>query len=474
MSEVSRRSFLKTAGAATGVMIATGVSPFSYAQNEKVRVGAIGTGGQGSFHLREGLGRAANIKTVAVCDVYKPHLEGGYQNAGGGDVKKYMDYREMLDKEELDAVVISTPLHTHYQITMDCLDAGKYCFTEKTLCYEIEECRDVVKKAHEKGLFVQVGHQRRYNPVYNHAIKLAREEGVLGRITHIDCQWHRNNDWRRAVDTKYVLSPEEQRWITDLERHLNWRLYRKTSHGLMTELGTHAFDVVNWFLDANPVSVYGYGSIDYWRDGREAFDTVNVVFKYVLTPECRGYRAIEPRTVFQKEYGQCNEPYNVYVCYSSICANMNRGASETIQGDEGTFVLAEMMTPRYYREPESKVKWADKGAREAAEANAVVVSEGKTLMISNKAQTEFEPITVNTDKTPDQIQFEHFARDIQRGGPKNGAVPRANAMVGLQSAVCGIAGEMAMRQQTEIKIDPAWYQFDFPTDDTGMYGPTDV
>lgn len=473
-TEVSRRGFIKTAGVATGVMLATGFSPFSYAQNEKVRVASIGTGGQGSFHLRDGLSRANNIKIIAVCDVYKPHLEGGYKNAGGGDVKKYMDYREMIEKEQLDAVVISTPLATHYQITMDCLDAGLYCFTEKTMCFTIEQCRDVVKKAHEKGLFVQVGHQRRYNPVYNHALKLAREEGVLGRITHIDCQWHRNNDWRRPVDKNYVLSPEESRWIKDLERHLNWRLYHETSGGLMTELGTHAFDVVNWFLGARPTRVHGYGSLDYWRDGRDVFDHANVVFEYHVTPECPGYRQIEPRTTQQKEYGKYNEPYNVGVTYSSICTNMNRGAAECIQGDEGTFVLAEMMTPRYYREPNSRVKWAESGARGAAEANATIISEGKTLTISNKAQSEYEPILVDTDKSVDQIQFEHFARDIQKGGPKNGAVPRANEMVGLESAICALAADKAMWERSEVIIDPKWYEFDFETPSTSLYGPIEV
>ena len=134
--DMSRRNFIKAAGtAASAVTIATTFSPLAYAQNEKIRVASIGTGGQGSFHLRDGLGRAENVQIVAVCDVYKPHLEGGYRQAGGGDIKQYMDYREMLDKEAIDAVCIATPLNTHYQITMDCLEAGKDCFTEKTLCY---------------------------------------------------------------------------------------------------------------------------------------------------------------------------------------------------------------------------------------------------------------------------------------------------------------------------------------------------
>jgi len=132
------------------------------------------------------------------------------------------------------------------------------------------------------------------------------------------------------------------------------------------------------------------------------------------------------------------------------------------------------MTPRYYREPNSRVKWAESGARGAAEANATIISEGKTLTISNKAQTEYEPILVDTDKSVDQIQFEHFARDIQKGGPKNGAVPRANEMVGLESAICALAAEKAMWERSEVIIDPKWYEFDFETPSTTLYGPIEV
>ncbi len=458
MKDVSRRDFLRAAGAtAAGVAIATSYSPLAYAANEKLRVASIGTGGQGSFHLRDGLSRAHNIQVVAVCDVYIPHLEGGWKEAGGGDIKKYMDYREMIEKEKLDAVVISTPLHTHYPITMDCLDAGLHCFTEKTLCYEIEHCRDIAKKAHEKNLIVQVGHQRRYNPTYNHAIKLAWEEqegeGILGRINHIDAQWHRNNDWRRPVPTRALT----------LERHINWRLYHETSGGLMTELASHQLDVATWILDAMPTRVWGYGGIDYWRDGREVFDNVNLVYEYVTTPENRGFKKIkEPRTKFQ-DVNKCNEAYKLRLCYSSICGNAMRGCSELIQGDRGTFDLTEGRC-LFYPEAVATVKWIDKAQRAEDDPNAIIITSGGTLNLSTQKRKDAKPINVNTDKTVDQLQFEAFADDIKKGG-----APKANVMVGLKGAVCALAGMIAMREEREVVIDPAWYTFDFKTPDTSMY-----
>lgn len=462
---VSRRNFMRAAGATAGVMVATKFSPRAYALNEKVTIASIGTGGQGSFHVRDGIGRAQNLEIVAVCDVYKPHLEGGWKQAGGSEtVRKYMDYRVLLDKEkDVDAVCISTPLHTHHQITLDCLDAGKYCFTEKTLCYEIEHCRDIVKKCHETGLFVQVGHQRHYNPMYNKAMELARDEGVLGRIHHIECQWHRNNDWRRPVNKKYQLSPEEAKWIKDLEKHINWRLYRESSGGLMTELATHQVDIAAWFLDAMPRRVYGYGGIDYWRDGREVFDNVNLVYEFPVGPENRGYRAINARSDRQGR-AAINAPYMVPVMYSSICANAKRGASESIEGDEGTFELTEG-GGLFFPEATSKVKWADEGTRDRAQADATVITSGGTLNLSNEALKNAKPIWVDNDKSVDQLQFEAFANDVTRKG-----TPKANQMVGLRAAIMGLTGMIAMRENRVVEIDPASYTFDFETPDPSIYG----
>ncbi len=461
--DVSRRDFIKVAGTTVGAAIATSYAPLSYAANEKVRVGCIGTGGQGSFHIRYGLSSASNIQIVAVCDVFRPHLEGAYQVAGGGDIKKYMDYREMLEKEQLDAVVIATPLHTHFQITSDCLDAGKFCFTEKTMCYDLEQSRELVRKCHQTGLFVQVGHQRRVNPMYNKAMMLARTEGVLGRINHIMCQWHRNDDWRRPVNLNYQLSPEEARWITNLERHLNWRIYREYSGGLMTELATHQLDIAAWFLDTMPSRVTGYGGLDYWRDGRTVFDNVNLVYEFDITPESRGYRAINARNPYQDRRA-INEPYTVRAAFSYITANGQKGASEMIEGDQGAFQLTET-GGLFFPEATAEVRWADQGMRDADAQNASIITSGGTREMTNKALANAKEITVDNDKSVDQLQFESFANNIMYGG-----APRANVMVGMRASVMALAGMKALRERTQVEIDPAWYTFDFPTDDPSVFG----
>ncbi len=503
--KLSRRNFMATAGAAAGVLIASGYSPFSYAQNGKVRVASIGTGGQGCLHLRDGLARAKNIQVVAVCDVYYPHLDGGWIVAGRDkNIKKYRDYRKMLEEmgNEIDAVVIATPIDTHHDIAMDCLDAGKYVFCEKTMCYagpeatleeHVQQNRDLVQKVHDTGKFLQIGHQRRYNPDYNHALKLVWDEDVIGRIHHIDAQWHRNNDWLRPLppassfdDEMMALvggwlnermgsypnfsklsESEKQRLIMD--GHTNWRIYTERSGGLMTELATHALDIVNWYLDANPTKVVGYGGIDYWRDGRTAYDNINVCFEYNLEPgKSRAHAPIEARNELHSDAR--NDAYSVRAMYSSITANAQRGASEWIQGDKGTLRLTELGC-LYYREATADVKWAAEGRKDAAEENAIIVTTGGTRELSNEAVKNAEPVLVDTDRSVDQLQFEAFASDIMHNG-----VPRANVMVGLKSAICALSGMMAMRQATrgevaEVQIKPEWYEFGFETDDSSMYGP---
>lgn len=469
----TRRNFMKVAGATAGVAIAAGYSPFSYAANEKVRVACIGTGGQGGFHIRYGLSQAPNIEIVAVCDVYKPHLNAGWEAAGGSqegrDIKKYLDYRKMLDEVECDAVVISTPLDTHHQITMDCLDAGKYCFTEKTLCYTVEECRDIVKKCHETGLFVQVGHQRRYNPEYNKCVWLSRgsaeRPSLVGRINHIDAQWHRNNDWRRPVDHSYVLSEEEKQWITDLERHINWRLYEERSGGLATELLAHQIDVATWFLGAMPSRVHGYGGIDYWRDGRTVSDNINLVFDFDIDRDAPSFAMIPKRNDFQS-IAQINRPYNVRFTYSSICANAKRGYSELILGDRGAFETTEQQGCTFFAEPAAKENWNQ--AQQSAEGAAEAIVQGKSREMSNEAYTVGEKVLTlmeNGETYPggvavDAIQFAQFAQDIQTGG-----MPKANQMVGLMSAINSIAAVEAVREGKEVTIDKALYTFDFETPD---------
>jgi predicted dehydrogenase len=313
----SRRDFIKAAGVG-GLGLVALSSPWikvfgdnkanSKAASDKVRIGMIGVGSRGSYHLNylKQMEQTDNIEVIGVCDNYQPHLNDAIKITNG-TAKGYLDYRKLLEVKDLDGVVIATPLHMHAQITVDALKAGKHVFCEKAMAKTIEECKLMVDTARERGKILQIGHQRLFKPTYIKAIEYIRS-GKLGKVTQIRAYWHRNNNWRRPLP-----SPE-------LERQINWRLYREYSCGLMTELASHHIQVANWVLGKTPVSVMGTGSINYWKDGREVEDNVAVIYSYA------------DGTQF---------------VYDSMTSNKFYGLEQQILGDKGTM---ELETNKMYSE----------------------------------------------------------------------------------------------------------------------------
>jgi predicted dehydrogenase len=330
----------------------------------------------------------------------------------------------------------------------------------------VEEGRALITKCHEKGRWVQVGHQRRYNPKYSLGMWMAHESDLIGRITHITAQWHRNQQWRRPVPKEYVLNEEEKKHITDLEKHLNWRLYNDLSGGLFTELATHQTDVANWFLKAMPARVTAMAGLDYWRDGRTAADNIGILYEYDLKRSLPGFHTMKPRTTLMDETS-ANRNYTVRFQYSSILSCEKRGCTELVQGDYGSMELTEH-TCRYFPEPwvvaEEKAK---KAAKEAGGGKELTAEELAKQTISGDTRKDFsdkaasEGIEMLKDialKSPDTYQFEAFVNCIRNGG-----VPLNNEMVGYTTAITALAAMQAAREQRVVQIDPAWYSFDFET-----------
>ena len=267
--------------------------PVSDAPSNRVRIGLVGVGSRGSFLLSHLL-RTPGVEIAALCDDYDPHLNAGVAKVPSA--KGFSDFRKMLELPNLDGVLIALPLNLHSQMTIAAMSAGKHVFCEKSLAYTIEECQAVADAYRGSKKVFQIGHQRLFSPAYLRAHELVKN-GEIGAITQIRAYWHRNGDWRNPVP-----SPE-------LEHRLNWRLYRAYSCGLMTELASHHIQVANWFLGAPPLSCVGYGSINYWKDGRELYDNVNVVYKY---------------------------PGGIHVIFDSLISNRFYGMEVQMMGPKGT------------------------------------------------------------------------------------------------------------------------------------------
>lgn len=296
---ISRRDFLKNIGivGASAVLAASPwLSTFSEVTltgKEKCRLGVIGVGSRGQFHLGF-LSKNPKVEVVALCDIYPPSIEEAHKIVP--TAKVYGDYRKLLDNKDIDAVLVATPLNTHYKIAMDAFDAGKHVLCEKCIGYTIEECYNMYKRHKETGLIFFTGQQRLFDPRYIKAMELVHR-GMFGEINAIRTFWNRNGDWRRPVP-----SPE-------LEHLINWRLYRASSKGLMTELACHQLQIGSWALHKLPEKVMGHGAITFWKDGRDVYDNISCIY------------------VFDN---------GVKMTFDSVISNKFYGLEEQIMGNLGT------------------------------------------------------------------------------------------------------------------------------------------
>lgn len=265
---IDRRTFLRSIGAlGAGSLVA--VTPWlshkavgAAIKTDRCRIGVIGVGSRGCFHLSL-LSNIPAATVTAICDTYPPSIEEALKIVP--HAKVYGDYRRMLEDREVDAVVIATPPTLHCRITCDAFDAGKDVLCEKCLGFTMDETYRMYQAYRHSGRIFFSGQQRLFDPRYRTAMDMIHS-GTFGKIGAVRTFWYRNGDWRRHV-------PDPS-----LERQINWRLYSATSRGLMTELACHQLQAGTWALQKIPEKVMGHGAITYWKDGREVHDNVSCMY----------------------------------------------------------------------------------------------------------------------------------------------------------------------------------------------------
>jgi predicted dehydrogenase len=264
---MQRREFIERTGLfAGGLLLHNWISKIPSADAIKIAVIGCGDRGQGILSVLQEL--KGSFQVTAICDVLDFRIEDSKKYINTADAKIYKDYRSLLDDKNVQAVVIATPLNSHYIIAADALKAGKHVYLEKAMTYNSDQAIDLVKLSRRNPkLVLQVGHQYRYTPLY-FQVKDMISKGYLGDVTQIDCRWDRNWNWRRKVPQGYT------------DEQINWRMYKKYSGGLPAELLSHQMDFINWAFDTHPDEVMGTGGIDHYRDGRETFDNVQAILRY--------------------------------------------------------------------------------------------------------------------------------------------------------------------------------------------------
>src|ERR1022692_2481844 len=220
--------------------------------NDRIRIGAIGTGQRGQTLLGL-LNRLGANEIVALCDVYKPHL-ATTRAAHAPNAQEYVDHRELLDRKDVDAVVIATPDHWHVPILMDALRAGKDIYCEKPVTHTLEEGEPLIAAVRESKRVVQIGLQQRS---WEHFARARNEivDGRLGQVTLIRTYWYQNhlspgrpgNFDTDKLDWKRFLGSASERAF-DADQFANWRWYWDFGGGAMTDLFVHWVDVAHWFM----------------------------------------------------------------------------------------------------------------------------------------------------------------------------------------------------------------------------------
>lgn len=429
-----RRAFLGQASSilAGGLLAASSSSAdgqIAPSEVEPVSVAVVGTGGRGCDLIRA-LTTVDGVRVTDVCDTYGPHLERGWQYAGPL-CRTHGDYRSLLQETKAQAVVVAVPLDRHFEVARAAVESGRSVFCEKMMCYSVEQARELASLVDANGTVFQVGLQRRANAIYKQAAAMV-QTGMLGQVTAVKCQWHRHNDWRRPVPV-----PADHPDYPGLESSLNWRLYHAHSRGLLAELASHQLDVVNWFLGRPPTRVLATGGVDYWRDGREAWDNVFCVYEYELPPPPAPRRGPAP------ELPVTTVPYTVRVTYTSLQTNAFEGASELIEGTKGTLFLSQKKGLLYRELTPTEIEWSRQ-----ADKNAAVVATGKTLKLSNDPWAHRgAPFEIDSDADDTREELVQFIDHVRRGDP----LTICPAKVGVENVETIMMAYEAIRTSRPVK-----------------------
>ncbi|MDZ4796674.1 MAG: Gfo/Idh/MocA family oxidoreductase [Bryobacteraceae bacterium] len=395
-SSANRREFLKattTVGAALGLAgKAFGAHPTKQGRvigaNDKINIGIIGVGGRGFYVAREfaKAGESENAQIVAVCDVWekrKAKAAAAYKAQG------YLDYREVLNRDDIDAVVVATPDHWHATIALEAMDRGKDVYLEKPMCHTIDEAKKLTDTVRETKRVLQVGSQTTSGDQWSKARK-AIQDGMIGQVLMSQGSYHRNSkngEWNwdidaqagpdgkgeNYIDWKMWLGPSQKRtW--DADRYFRFRKYWDYSGGIATDLFYHVVAPMNivWGEPQFPYKVMADGGVFVFKNrpedpqlpDREVPDTFSLMGTY-----SKGHQLV----------------------LSASMAN-SQHIPGLIRGHEGSIIMVEHgrfegYSPFITVKPETRVisdaykaRWGDKDIKIAVEENDTMQTHVKNFL----------------------------------------------------------------------------------------------
>ncbi len=307
--QASRRKFLQQIGA-TGLLAA--VSPLStlaakekaeerilfyerkISVGDKIRLGVIGFGVQGHFDLETAL-KVPGVELAGICDLYTGRLLNA-KEMYGKDLFTTRNYKDLLDKKDIDAVIVATTDCWHARITKDALAKGKAVYCEKPMVYKISEGMDVIEAQKKAGKILQVGSQR----VSGIGLAKAKEllaAGEIGKLNMVNAVYDRQGsigaweytipkdanaettDWNRFIEVTEKMAYDSKKFFW-------WRAFKEVGTGVAGDLFIHLLSGTHFITNSKgPESIFSTGQLSYWKDGRNLPDVMSGVMQYGDTPE---------------------------------------------------------------------------------------------------------------------------------------------------------------------------------------------
>lgn len=298
MRTLNRRNFLKAAGSATaGTILGAKVHALAAAQpewstvapNDHLQIALIGAGGQGQGDTKVAV-QVPGVKLVAVADCYDGRLEHS-KEVWGSDIFTTRDYKEILARKDIDAVIIGTPDHWHKQIAVDAMKSGKDVYCEKPMIHAYSDGPEMIETARASNRILQIGSQRVSSIIYAKAKELLAA-GAIGQLNMVTAHWDRNSAmgaWNYTVPPD--ASPETCDWPAFLgtapripfnaEHFFQWRKWKAYGTGVAGDLFVHLFSGTHFITGSNgPTRAMATGGLRFWKDGRDAADVMLGLFDY--------------------------------------------------------------------------------------------------------------------------------------------------------------------------------------------------
>ncbi|MBL8242305.1 MAG: Gfo/Idh/MocA family oxidoreductase [Bryobacterales bacterium] len=278
----TRRHFLASSAAAPVAL--SQVKP-----NDKIRIALIGAGGMGSGDVQSALS-TGQAELAAVADIYDGRLTRA-KEIWGAQILTTRDYRELLAKKDIDAVIIGTPDHWHARIAIDAMNAGKDVYVEKPMVQKVADGHLVIDAAKKANRILQVGSQRVSSVIYDKARQVLAS-GAIGELNLVEAWWDRNS----ALGAwQYSIPPDASPANIDWDRYLGsapkrafepvrlfrWRNYQDYGTGVAGDLFVHLFSGLHFITGAHgPERVFATGGLRYWKDGRDVPDVMMGIYDY--------------------------------------------------------------------------------------------------------------------------------------------------------------------------------------------------